>query len=121
MLAFFQQVAQLETVPYCTAQAGLIAYVRSMGPHYAKSGINMSCILPGAIITTGITTGVTTSMTTGAQRDQNSQSRPKHVDTAPQEHRAIQGFGARSNIAKLAVFLSSDYASFIVGSTISQD
>ena len=105
-------IASLENqgpVPYCTAKAGLTAYTRSMGRIYSKDGISMSCILPGAVFTEG------------GYWDDASQNRPQHVDTYLKERMAIQRFGKLDEISKMAVFLSSDYAGFIVGSAITID
>lgn len=111
-IILISSIASLENqgpVPYCAAKAGLTAYTRSMGRIYSKDGISMSCILPGAVFTDG------------GYWDDASQNRPVHVEKYLKERMAIQRFGTLDEISKMAVFLSSDYAGFVVGSAITID
>ncbi|MFA5250586.1 MAG: SDR family oxidoreductase, partial [Parachlamydiales bacterium] len=52
---------------YCVAKAGLIAYTRSIGRYFAKDGIVINSVLPGAVFTEG------------GYWDEASRTRPSHV------------------------------------------
>lgn len=97
------------TVPYCSAKAALNAYTRSMGRFVAKDGVIMTAVLPGAIFTDK------------GYWDKASKERPEHVKKFIQERMAIKRFGRLEEISKVVLFLSSQHASFCVGSIVSVD
>jgi 3-oxoacyl-[acyl-carrier protein] reductase len=111
-IVHISSIASLENqgpVTYCTAKAGLTAYVRSMGRIYSKDGISMSSVLPGAIFTEG------------GYWDTTSQTNPEHVEKYLKERMAIQRFGTLDEISNIITFLCSEHAGFVVGSAFTVD
>ncbi len=105
-------IAALEnqgTVPYCAIKAALNAYVRSLGRFVAPDGVNISALLPGAVFTQG------------GYWDITSRDRPEHVREYLDKRMAIHRFGQPDEIGRIAAFLCSQHASFVVGSAITVD
>jgi NAD(P)-dependent dehydrogenase (short-subunit alcohol dehydrogenase family) len=111
-IVHISSIASLEnqgTVPYCSIKAALNAYTRSLGRYVSPYGINISAVLPGAVFTKG------------GYWDYTSQNRPDHFERYRKERMAIQRFGEPDEIGNVVAFLCSNYASFIVGSSILVD
>lgn len=94
---------------YCAAKSSLIAYSRSVGRYVAKDGVVITSVLPGAVFTEG------------GYWDIASQTRPSHVQKYLADRMAIQRFGKPEEIAEVVAFLSSNLASFCIGSSFLVD
>ncbi len=85
---------------YSASKAGLTAFSKSIAAEVASRGITANCIAPGFI---------KTPMTDKLSEDQQNQIL-KNIPAAR--------FGLPSDIASACIYLSSDEASFITGSTL---
>jgi len=95
---------------YSAAKAGVIGLARSLAKRYAKDGVRVNAICPGAIDTPMLRIFV------------NRPDQPGHNEADPEElikaavARNPMGRAARpEEIAEAAVFLLSDKASFVTG------
>src|SRR2546427_3911437 len=94
-------------VPYTAAKNGLIGLTKVLGAEWAKENVRVVCLDPG-YISTGL--GV------------KSQTRGGAFTAADIERRTPMGrFGEAAEVARVAVFLASDDASYITGSHITVD
>jgi 3-oxoacyl-[acyl-carrier protein] reductase len=91
-------------VPYCSIKAAYTAYTRSMARVLAKSGVVMSAILPGVVITEE-----------GHWQDV-LKNRPEHAEKYLKERTPIERFGETNEISPFVALLCSQKASFAVGS-----
>lgn len=88
---------------YAATKGGIIALTRTLAAELAKSGIRVNCVAPG-LIATGL-----------VQRlDHRVVQRRK--DTIP-----LGRLGEASEVAEAVLFLASDAASYVVGSTLVVD
>lgn len=94
---------------YCAAKAALVAYTRSFGRFVAPSGVVVTSILPGAV------------MTEGGYWDQASKERPEHVEKYLKDRMAIQRFGKPDEIGEVVAFMCSNLSSFCIGSSFLVD
>jgi len=85
---------------YSASKAGLAAFSKSIASEVASRGITSNCIAPGFI---------KTPMTDKLTEDQQNQI----LNNIPASR-----FGLPSDIASACIYLSSDEASFITGSTL---
>ena len=85
---------------YSASKAGLTAFSKSIAAEVASRGITSNCIAPGFI---------KTPMTDKLTEDQQNQI----LNNIPASR-----FGLPSDIASACIYLSSDEASFITGSTL---
>jgi 3-oxoacyl-[acyl-carrier protein] reductase len=85
---------------YSASKAGIIAFSKSLGIEVASRGITVNCIAPGFI---------ETDMT----KKLNEVQRENILREVP-----MKKIGLPIDIAKVAVFLASDAASYITGETI---
>ena len=85
---------------YSASKAGLAAFSKSIAAEVASRGITANCIAPGFI---------KTPMTDKLTEDQQNQILKKIPASR---------FGLPSDVASACIYLSSDEASFITGSTI---
>ena len=94
-------------VPYTAAKHGLIGLTKVLGAEWAKDNVRVVCLDPG-YISAGL--GV------------KSQTRGGAFTAADIERRTPMGrFGEAAEVARVAVFLASDDASYITGSHITVD
>ncbi len=93
--------------PYGAAKAGLMSLTRSLAIELAPSGIRVNCVAPGSIATPRVAARVASAS------GEASGIRPTR---AP-----LGRMGEPDEVAKVAVFLSSDLASYVSGQTIVVD
>jgi NAD(P)-dependent dehydrogenase (short-subunit alcohol dehydrogenase family) len=98
-------------VPYAAAKAGLVAAARAMAPEVGRHGIRVNTVAPGTIDTPML------------QRDLGGMNREeadrflRQVEAA----NALGRIGRPEEIAEVVVFLASDAASYVTGTTIVAD
>jgi len=92
--------------PYGAAKAGLISLTRSLAIELAPAGIRVNNVAPGAVATPRVV----------------SRLGGRNEDGLPLQSRAPLGrMGEPDEIAKVAVFLASDLASYISGQVVVVD
>ncbi len=96
---------------YCAAKAGVILLTKSMAMDYAEYGIRVNCICPGGIGTPLFETGY----------DKLTPERKERALNAFKALHLVNRIGQPEEIAKTALFLCSDDASFITGQAIVVD
>lgn len=88
---------------YSASKGGLLAFTRSLAAEFGPKGIRVNAIVPGFI---------ETDMTAVMPRQIKRQSMEKIV---------LKRFGKPYEVAQVALFLSSDSASYIIGQAIVVD
>jgi 3-oxoacyl-[acyl-carrier protein] reductase len=91
-------------VPYCSIKAAYTAYSRSMARVLAKSGVVMSAVLPGVVITEK------------GHWQNVLKNNPSHADKYLSERTPMERFGRTDEISPFVALLCSEKASFAVGS-----
>lgn len=91
-------------VPYCSIKAAYTAYTRSMARVLAKSGVVMSAVLPGVVITEH------------GHWQNVLKNNPEHAERYLKERTPIERFGTAEEISPFVALLCSQKASFAVGS-----
>jgi NAD(P)-dependent dehydrogenase (short-subunit alcohol dehydrogenase family) len=91
-------------VPYCAIKAAYTAYSRSMARVLAKSGVVMSAVLPGVVITER------------GHWQNILKTNPGHAENYLSERTPMERFGKTSEISPFVALLCSELASFAVGS-----
>ncbi len=97
-----------EHAVYAATKGAIIAYTRSLAIELAHKGIRVNAIAPGCIPVDNYSTGI-------PDYDQDD------FENSVKDMIPIGRSGSTSEIAKLAVFLCSEAAGFIVGQTIVAD
>lgn len=93
-------------VPYSSMKAAYTAYTRSMARVLAPTGIVMSAVLPGVVLTEdGHWANVL-------------KERPDHAEKYLAERTSLKRFGTPEEITPFVLLLSSELASFAVGSIV---
>jgi NAD(P)-dependent dehydrogenase (short-subunit alcohol dehydrogenase family) len=87
---------------YAASKGGIISLTQSIAAHWGKKGIRANVILPGSIAT---------PMTLGSYEDEK-------VRTFWRERTALGRVGEPEEVARLALFLASEAASYITGSSL---
>jgi 3-oxoacyl-[acyl-carrier protein] reductase len=95
-------------VSYCSLKAAYTAYSRSMARVLALegSGIVMSAVLPGVVITED------------GHWSKVLKERPEHAEKYLEERTVLKRFGQPDEISPMVTLLSSEQASFCIGSII---
>jgi NAD(P)-dependent dehydrogenase (short-subunit alcohol dehydrogenase family) len=94
---------------YCTTKAAIIGLTKAMAIDHGNEGIRVNCICPG-YIDAGLAEGYF-----------QSQSDPVKARTEAGKLHALWRIGKPEEVAKVAVFLASDDASFMTGATVVVD
>ena len=99
---------------YCVSKSGVIALTRSLARDYGKDGFRINVILPGAIKTQG---------TDNLVRKAISGFKFNLLKTGYdfQTRLALGRWGDPDEVAKVALFLSSNLASYVQGALIPVD
>ncbi|NKB57345.1 MAG: SDR family oxidoreductase [Alphaproteobacteria bacterium] len=90
---------------YATAKAGMVQFTKSTAAEWAPHGVRVVALAPGRTLTPM----TANFLATEAQRSEAL----KHIPA--------DRFGSREEMAKLALFLASDAASYVVGETLVAD
>jgi NAD(P)-dependent dehydrogenase (short-subunit alcohol dehydrogenase family) len=96
-------VGQVGTAPYCSSKGGVIQLTKSMALEYAKENIRINAICPGYVKT-----------------PLNDQISEENLEFITSLH-PIGRLAEPEEIAKAVLFLASDDASFITGSSLVVD
>jgi len=106
-------VAGLVGIPkmaaYCAAKAAIIGLTRQMAAEYTAIGVRVNCLCPGTVADTGLGRQILGGDTT-------PEIQAKRLAKYP-----IGRFGRPEEIARAALFLASDEASFVSGAAFCVD
>ena len=94
---------------YCASKGGLVLLTKAMALEYAKHGIRINCICPGAIETPML------------QREINLDKNPEKARMRFLAKHPLGRLGSAEEIANAALFLASDKASFVTGESLMVD
>ncbi|MBV8809857.1 MAG: SDR family oxidoreductase [Acidobacteriaceae bacterium] len=94
---------------YCATKAAIIGLTKAMAIDHGKEGIRVNCICPG-YIDAGLAEGYF-----------EAQADPQAARAAAGKLHALWRIGQPEEVARAAVFLASDEASFITGAAITVD
>jgi NAD(P)-dependent dehydrogenase (short-subunit alcohol dehydrogenase family) len=94
---------------YCATKGAIIALTKAMAIDHGKEGIRVNCICPG-YIDAGLAEGYF-----------QAQSDPAAARAAAGELHALGRIGRAEEVARIAVFLASNDASFMTGSAVVVD
>ena len=94
---------------YCASKGGLILLTKAMALEYAKHGIRVNCICPGAIDTPMLEREV-------KLMEDPDEARRMFVSKHP-----LGRLGTPEEIAQAALFLASDRSSFVTGESLVVD
>ena len=98
-----------EAASYCASKGGVVLLTRAMAIDHSRQGIRINCICPGDVDTPMMT----------ADAVSRGMSREEYLKGAAA--RPMGRVGMPDEIAKAALFLASDDASFMTGSTLVVD
>lgn len=99
------------SLPYAVSKAGIIALTRDTAVEYAMDGIRVNAILPGMMETPFVVAALTEAW--GGEADEMMGRRDAMCPTGKQ--------GQSWDVAHLALFLASDEAKYITGTTVVVD
>lgn len=112
-ILFISSIAGIEAfgapVDYATSKSALIAFSKNLARKSAVDGIRANCLAPGNIYFEG------------GSWDQKVKKNPKGIEQLIKSTVPMQRFGTPNEIADAALFLSSNCATFITGSTLTVD
>lgn len=94
---------------YCATKAAIVGFTKAMAIDHGKDGIRINCICPG-YIDAGLAEGYF-----------ESQENPKLARAEAGKLHALWRIGKAEEVARVAVFLASNDASFVTGSSIVVD
>jgi NAD(P)-dependent dehydrogenase (short-subunit alcohol dehydrogenase family) len=89
---------------YCATKAGIIGFTKAVAIDHGKEGIRVNCICPG-YIDSGL-----------AESYFQAQPDPAEARSAAGRLHALWRIGQPEEVARVAIFLASDEASFVTGS-----
>lgn len=95
--------AHPERAPYAAAKAGVSALTKTMAWEWARDGIRVNCVAPGAI------------------RTATSRFADRATEQRTVAHIPLQRLGEPDDIANACLFLCSDAAAYITGVTLRVD
>lgn len=94
---------------YCAAKAAVVGLTRQMAVAYAPENIRVNCLCPGTVADTGMGRKILGT-------DLSPEVQAKRLQKYP-----IGRFGKPEEIARAALFLASDEASFVTGASLAVD
>jgi NAD(P)-dependent dehydrogenase (short-subunit alcohol dehydrogenase family) len=94
---------------YCASKGGLILLTKAMALEYAKHGIRVNCICPGAIDTPML------------EREVKLMEDPDEARRVFVSKHPLGRLGTPEEIAQAALFLASDRSSFVTGESLVVD
>jgi meso-butanediol dehydrogenase/(S,S)-butanediol dehydrogenase/diacetyl reductase len=94
---------------YCATKAAIIGLTKAMAIDHGKEGVRVNCICPG-YIDAGLAWGYF-----------EAQPDPAAARQAAGKLHALWRIGRPEEVARVAVFLASDEASFMTGSAVAVD
>jgi NAD(P)-dependent dehydrogenase (short-subunit alcohol dehydrogenase family) len=94
---------------YCATKAAIIGLTRAMAIDHGKDGIRVNCVCPG-YIDAGLAEGYF-----------QSQADPQQARLEAGKLQALGRIGAAGEVAKMALFLASEEASFVTGASMVVD
>jgi NAD(P)-dependent dehydrogenase (short-subunit alcohol dehydrogenase family) len=94
---------------YCATKGAIVAFTKALAIDCGRSGVRVNCICPG-YIDAGLAEGYF-----------QAQPDPSAARNAAGQLHALGRIGAPGEVARLAVFLASDEASFMTGSAVVVD
>jgi NAD(P)-dependent dehydrogenase (short-subunit alcohol dehydrogenase family) len=97
------------SVAYVTAKHGLLGLTRAMALDYARKGIRVNCVCPGAIDTPML------------RRSASLDPDPEKVIRSCDRAHAMGRIGRSEEVADAIVYLASPLSSFITGATLVVD
>jgi NAD(P)-dependent dehydrogenase (short-subunit alcohol dehydrogenase family) len=101
------------TYPNCSAYAatkgGELAFMRGLALDYARDGIRVNCVIPGATDTRLVRQYIDDSMTP-------DETRQRLLDSIP-----LQRLAKPEEIGHAVLFLASDFAGYITGTSLAVD
>ncbi len=102
-------MANYGPVTHCTVKAAMTAYSRSMGRIFAKDGIVISCVMPGAVLTEG------------GHWEKALKERPEHAEKYLEQYCPLGKFGEPDDIGTIVTMLCSQQAKFCQGTIMPVD
>jgi NAD(P)-dependent dehydrogenase (short-subunit alcohol dehydrogenase family) len=100
-------VGARRSVSYCASKAGVIGLTRALATDLSHRGVRVNCLVPGPTRTPAMSDWISAS---------SEQAQQQQVDATLLERMADPG-----EIAKAALFLASDEASFVTGAVMVVD
>ncbi len=97
------------SAPYAAAKAALTGLTKEMAVDLAKARVRVNAIAPGSILFQG------------GSWDLRSKSNPERIEKMKREELPWGRFGTPEEVAAVAVFLCSDRASWVTGTTVVVD
>lgn len=97
------------SAPYAAAKAALTGLTKEMAVDLAKARVRVNAIAPGSILFEG------------GSWDRRLKSDPERIEKMRREELPWGRFGTPEEVASVAVFLCSDKASWVTGSTVVVD
>ncbi len=94
---------------YSASKGGIISLTKQTAIDYARKGIRINCICPGAI------------MTPMLQRFMNKSPEPEETKRAMAESHPLGRLGKPEEVANAVLFLASDESSFVTGHALAVD
>lgn len=101
------EVGQYNMPAYCASKSGVLGLSRASALDYAKRGIRVNVIMPGVIATPMVY--------------DNMLVKTPHMEQVLKDQHPMGRFGEPEEVARTALFLCSDAASFITGHSLAVD